>query len=71
VIPVQETMYRVDIDLVDNMLKSNSGNVYALVMVDNATCFPDVLPLPSKYAEIVWLITMFSRWGYPKEVLSD
>jgi hypothetical protein len=73
VVPVQEAMYRVGIDLIENMPRSTKGNTFALVLVDYATRFPDVLPLPAKDAETVasGLITMFVRWGYPKEVLSD
>jgi hypothetical protein len=66
-------MYRVGIDLIENLPKSNSGNTFALILVDYATRFPDVLPLPAKDAETVatGLMTMFVRRGYPKEVLSD
>jgi transposase InsO family protein len=66
-------MYRVGIDLIEAMTDSVHGNTYALVLVDYATRFPDVLPLPSKDAKTVaaGLMTMFTRWEYPKEVLSD
>jgi hypothetical protein len=66
-------MYRVGIDLIENMPRSVKGNTYALVLVDYSTRLPEVIPLPTKDAETVAaaLITMFVRWGYPKEVLMD
>ncbi|XP_040070203.1 uncharacterized protein LOC115319763 [Ixodes scapularis] len=73
--PVIETPFqRVAIDIVGPLSQtSEKGNRYALTMVDFATRYPDAVALPSIETEKVAeaLLEMFSRVGFPREIISD
>ena len=73
--PIIDTPFqRVAIDLVGQLEpRTDSKNKYILTLVDYATKYPEAVALPSieteTFAEI--LVSMFSRVGVPKEVLTD
>jgi len=65
---------RVAVDLVGPIAPvTDRGNRYILVMVNNATRYPEATALKSIEAETVAeeLVTMFTRVGIPEEILSD
>ena len=65
---------RVAVDLVGPINPpSESGNRYILTLVDYATRYPDAATLEAITTESVTqaLIDMYSRLGFPEEVLSD
>lgn len=71
---VTEPFPRVAIDLVGSLsLSSSEGHKYILTLIDFSTGFPEVLPLKDidsiSVAEA--LLTIFSRVGIPREILSD
>ena len=49
------------------------GHIYILVLVDYATRYPEAVPMKLIEAERVTeeLVNMYSRLGFPREVLSD
>ncbi|XP_040067218.1 uncharacterized protein LOC120840675 [Ixodes scapularis] len=53
--------------------RSDSGNRYILTMVDVATRYPDAVALKTIGTPVVAeaLVDMFTRYGVPREVLSD
>ena len=64
---------RVAIDLVGPFQPSSSGHRFVLTIVDTATRFPEAIPLKKidtvSVAEA--LLSVFSRVGLPREILSD
>ncbi|XP_040068602.2 uncharacterized protein LOC120841708 [Ixodes scapularis] len=65
---------RVAIDIIGPIApKSDSGNRYILTMVDVATRYPDAVALKTIGTPVVAeaLVGMFTRYGVPREVLSD
>ena len=65
---------RVAVDLIGPIAPvTDRGNRYILTMVDYATRYPEATALKSVDTETVAeaLFTMFSRVGFPEEVLSD
>ncbi|KAG6924942.1 hypothetical protein G0U57_016049, partial [Chelydra serpentina] len=65
---------RVSVDIVGPLPKpSRNGKKYILVLVDFATRYPEAVALAHIEAEIVAtaLFSIFSRVGFPKEILSD
>ena len=64
---------RIAMDIVGPLPKSRSGNRYILVICDYATRWPEAVPLKSIDAEHIAeeLISLFSRVGIPKEILTD
>ena len=64
---------RIAMDIVGPIPKSRSGNRYILVICDYATRWPEAVPLKSIDAEHIAeeLISLFSRVGIPKEILTD
>ncbi|KAK3887676.1 hypothetical protein Pcinc_008226 [Petrolisthes cinctipes] len=71
---ITEPFSRVAIDLVGPLSPpSSEGHRYILTLIDFATGFPEAIPLKSidtiSVAEA--LITIFSRVGIPREILSD
>ncbi|XP_042143921.1 uncharacterized protein LOC121834234 [Ixodes scapularis] len=71
---IEEPFHRVAIDIIGPITpKSSKGNRYILTMVDVATRYPDAVALKTidtpQVAEA--LVEMFSRYGVPKEILSD
>ncbi|XP_075730383.1 uncharacterized protein LOC142772135 [Rhipicephalus microplus] len=73
--PISDTPFkRVAIDIVGPIHpRSKHGNLYILTLMDYATRYPDAVALPSIETERVAeaLVEMFSRFGVPREVLSD
>ncbi|XP_037526427.1 uncharacterized protein LOC119403570 [Rhipicephalus sanguineus] len=73
--PIIDTPFkRVAIDIVGPIHPpSKHGNRYILTLMDYATRYPDAVALPSIETERVAeaLVEMFSRFGVPREVLSD
>lgn len=73
--PLIDTPFqRVAIDLVGPLSPiSEKGNRYILTLVDYATRFPEAVALPSTETERVAeaLLEIFSRVGFPQEILSD
>uniref|UniRef100_UPI00398E5D39 uncharacterized protein n=1 Tax=Pristiophorus japonicus TaxID=55135 RepID=UPI00398E5D39 len=65
---------RVSIDVVGPLpFTTNSGKRYILMMVDCASRYPDATALASVEADIVAiaLLLMFTRLGFPDEILSN
>ncbi|XP_078515987.1 uncharacterized protein LOC144781172 [Lissotriton helveticus] len=64
---------RVGMDIIGPLLPSRSGCRYALVIVDYATRFPEALPLrqPTTQNIAKALVSVFSRVGFPREILTD
>jgi hypothetical protein len=73
--PIIDTpFHRVAVDLVGPITPvSDRGNRYILTVVDYATRYPEAVALPHIETERVAeaLIDVFSRVGFPNEVLSD
>ncbi|XP_065438320.1 uncharacterized protein LOC135981052 [Chrysemys picta bellii] len=71
---IEEPFQKVAMDIVGPLSKTTrSGKKYILVVVDFATRYPEAVPLSSIEADTVAdaLLTIFSRVGFPKEVLTD
>lgn len=73
--PLIDTPFeRVAVDIIGPLKPiSHMGNRYILTLVDFATRYPDAIALPSIDSATVaeGLIEMFSRIGFPREVLCD
>ena len=66
--------HRVAVDLIGPITPvSDNGNQYILTIVDFATKYPEVVALPRIETERVAeaLLDVFSRVGFPTEILSD
>ena len=73
-LPVIEVPFeRITMDIIGPLPRSRSGNRYVLVVCDYATRWPEAAPLRSIDAEHVAeeLMTLFSRVGVPREILTD
>ena len=71
---MEEPFKRVAVDLVGPISPvSGKGNQYILTVVDFATRYPEAVTLPKIEIERVAeaLLEVFSRVGFPKEMLSD
>ena len=71
---VGEPFQRVAVDLVGPITPATDrGHRYILVLVDYATRYPEAIPLKNIEAETVaeGLLTVYSRVGFPKEILTD
>lgn len=75
VMPLIDTPFeRVAIDIIGPLKPvSRNGNRYILTMVDFATRYPDAVALPAIDSATVTegLVEMFSRVGFPREILCD
>ena len=73
--PLIETPFeRVAVDIVGPIQPvSDSKNRYILTLMDYATRYPEAVPLPGIEAERVTeaLFNMFTRLGFPSEILTD
>ena len=73
--PVIDTPFqRVAIDLVGPLEpRTENRNKYILTLVENATKYPEAVALPSIETEAVAeaIVSIFSRVGVPKEILTD
>jgi hypothetical protein len=73
-VPVMpEVFHKVAIDLTGPFRTTEMGNRYILVLQDYGSRWVEALPLPDIEATTVadGLIQIFSRLGFPREVLSD
>ncbi|XP_040262454.1 uncharacterized protein LOC120978250, partial [Bufo bufo] len=71
---IDEPFTRVAVDIIGPLAQpSRSGKRYILTIVDYATRYPEAVALSNIQAETVAeaLVKVFSRVGFPKEVLSD
>ncbi|CAM4708603.1 unnamed protein product [Lepidochelys olivacea] len=71
---IEEPFQKVAMDIVGPLSRTTrSGKKYILGVVDFATRYPEAVPLASIEADTVAdaLLTIFSRVGFPKEVLTD
>ncbi|XP_040278175.1 uncharacterized protein LOC120993770, partial [Bufo bufo] len=71
---IEEPFTRVAMDIIGPLAQpSRSGKRYILTIVDYATRYPEAVALSNIQAETVAeaLVKVFSRVGFPKEVLSD
>ena len=73
--PLIDTPFeRIAVDIVGPIHPmSNNRNRYILTIIDFATRYPEAIPLPSIEAERVAeaLVSVFTRIGIPKEMLTD
>ena len=73
--PIMDTPFdRVAVDIIGPIYPvSDNRNRYILTIVDYATRYPEAVPLKSIETERVAeaLLEVFSRVGFPKEILSD
>ena len=71
--PISEPFARVAIDIIGPLNRTKRGNRFILTLVDYGTKFPEAIPLKSLDSESVAeaLVSIFSRLGIPKEILSD
>lgn len=78
-VPLQQ-MQRIDkpfekiaIDIIGPLPKSNENHTHILTLVDYATRWPEAVPLKSTTSEHIAeaLVSIFSRLGIPKQILSD
>ena len=69
----REPFSRVAIDLVGPLTPSSEGHRYILTLIDCATRFPEAVPLKNIDTVTIAesLVSIFSRVGIPKEMLSD
>lgn len=70
---ISEPFERMAMDIIGPLPRSHSGKRYVLVVCDYATRYPEAIPMKSIDAECVAeeLVTLFSRVGVPKEILTD
>lgn len=71
---IEQPFERVGVDLIGPIHpKSERGHRYILTMVDYATRYPEAIPLRGITTEEVAeaMLTVFTRMGVPKEILSD
>ena len=64
---------RVAIDIVGPLERTRRGNRYVLTLMDFATKYPEAVPLHRIDAPTICqeLLTIFSRYGLPEQILSD
>ena len=71
---VAEPFQRIAIDIVGPLPTcSETGNRFILTIIDHGTHFPEAIPLVKHEAPDVAraLISVFARFGFPREILSD
>ena len=70
---IEEPFKRIAMDIVGPLPRSSSGQRYILVVCDYATRYPEAIPLKSIDASHIaeQLVTLFSRYGVPEEILTD
>ena len=64
---------RVNMDLIGPLPMTQRKNRYILTVIDYATRYPEAMPMRGKKEKNIAenLIKIFSRTGFPKEILSD
>ena len=70
---IEEPFKRIAMDIVGPLPRSSSGQRYILVVCDYTTWYPEAIPLKSIDASHIaeQLVTLFSRYGVPEEILTD
>jgi hypothetical protein len=71
---IAEPFQRIAMDIVGPLpICSESGNRFILTVIDHSTHFPEAIPLVTHEAADVAkaLVSVFSRYGFPSEILSD
>ena len=70
---IEEPFGLIAMDVVGPLPRSGLGNKYVLVVRDYATRYPEAIPMKTVDAEHVAeeLVTMFTRVGVPREILTD
>lgn len=70
---VTEPFFRVAMDIVGPLPTTKSGNRFILTVLDLSSHYPEAIPLPNHTATTVAtaLVGVFSRFGFPSEILSD
>jgi len=68
-----QALKKMGMDLIGPLPKSKQGHVYALVMQDYFTKWPEAIPLKDATAKSVAgaLLLIISTWGPPAELLSN
>ena len=73
-LPIQGLMYRWGVDLLGELHKTRSGNVYIMVMIEHFSKWVELAALPAKesyYTAAAFLDKVISRFGAPAEVVTD
>ena len=71
---ITEPFERIAIDIVGPLpVCRESGNRFILTVIDHCTHYPEAIPLVTHEASDVAkaLVSVFSRFGFPREILSD
>lgn len=70
---ISEPFERVAIDIVGPLPRTKHGNKFLLTLIDYGTRYPEAVPLRTTDSASVamGLMTIFTRLGVPKEILSD
>ena len=70
---VDQPFQRIGIDIVGPLIRSAGGHTHILVIIDYATRYPEAIPLRSTTSKVLAreLLQVFTRLGFPKEVLTD
>ena len=70
---IEEPWQRVAIDIVGPLQRTDRGYRYILTIMDFGTRYPEAVPLKRIDAPTVCeeLMTVFTRFGFPQEILSD
>ena len=71
--PIDEPFQHIALDFVGPLPLSENKNRFVLVCVGYATKYPEAIPMKNQEAESVAnaLLSLFSRVGIPKELLTD
>uniref|UniRef100_A0A8C5MWQ3 Gypsy retrotransposon integrase-like protein 1 n=1 Tax=Leptobrachium leishanense TaxID=445787 RepID=A0A8C5MWQ3_9ANUR len=71
---IGEPFSRIAVDIIGPLARpSATGKKYILTVVDYATRYPEAIPLANTQADTIAdaLLRVFTRVGFPKEILSD
>ena len=70
---IEKPFQRIAMDIVGPLPRSNNGNRYILTICDNATSYPEAIPIPNTEAITIAkeLVSVFARVGIPDEILTD
>ena len=70
---IEEPWQRVAINIVGPLQRTDCGHRYILTIMDFGTRYPEAVPLKCIDAPTVCeeLMTVFTRFGFPQEILSD
>ncbi len=73
-LPVIATPFeRIAMDIVGPLPRTKAGHRFILTVMDYASRYPEAIPLKKTDSQTIAdaLMTVFSRMGFPKEILSD